>query len=439
MSMQSKCSRRDFLGTSVATTTALAAGVTIARGVHAAGADRFKIALIGAGGRGTGAAADCLRVSKQTKLVAIADAFADRARISRKSLQQYFGDQIDVSDERLFVGLDAYEKALACDVDLIVQATPPGFRPWHYRAAIEAGKHVFMEKPCCVDAGGFRSLMETNKLADQKKLKVGVGLFRRHMPTYLDAMKKLHAGQLGKIQFLRCYCNMSAWGGGGWALRAPNRDTMGELEYQIRNWRVFDWLGGGRLVEAHCHELDVMDWAMQDHPVEANGMGGRTRLTRQRRFGTDYDHHINEYTYADGTKMYSQCRQISGCWGPMTENIHTDKEAMELLGKIRISNVRDRKTQVVNPYRQEHADLLDAIWNDKPYNEGWIGATSSFTAVLGREASYSGQVVKWDELAEKGPALFPENLDWDTQPPVKPDEDGTYEHSVPVPGVYRPY
>ena len=433
MSDPGRNSRRDFLTTSVASTTAFAAGLSLSRSAHAAGTERFNVALIGAGGRGTGAAADCLRVAKHIKLVAIADAFDNRAQMSRKVLQQHFGDQVDVPDERLFVGLDAYKKALVCDVDLMVQGTPPGFRPLHYRAAIEAGKHVFMEKPCCVDAGGFRWMMETNKLADQKKLKVGVGLFRRHMPTYLDAMKRVHNGDLGRIQFMRCYCNMKCWGA------IPRRAGMTELEYQVRNWRVFDWLGGGRLVEAHCHELDVMDWAMGDHPLECNGMGGRTVISSSPRFGTDYDHHFHEYTYADGTKMYSQCRQLNGCWDPITEHVHGTQGVIDLLGKIKISNARNREVEVTNPYHLEHADLLDAIWNDTPYNEGWIGATSSFTAVLGREASYSGQVVKWDELAEKGPARFPENLDWDTQPPVKPDEDGNYEHLVPIPGIYKSF
>ena len=425
-------SRRDFLRTSTTAATFIGGGLHMVRSVHAAGHDRFRIALIGAGGRGTGAAADCLRVANHIKLVAIADAFRDRAELSRKSLQQYFGDQIDVPEDRLFVGLDAYRKAIACDVDLIIQATPPGFRPLHYRAAVEAGKHIFMEKPLCVDAGGFRSLMETNKLADDKNLKVGVGLFRRHMPSYLDAMKKLHDGQVGNIQFLRCYCNMNSWGA------RERQPGMSELEYQLRNWRVFDWLGGGRLVEAHCHELDVMDWAMKDHPTECNGMGGRTVLSSEPRFGTDYDHHFHEYTYGDGTKMYSQCRQLNGCWGPMSEHVHTDMIVIDLLGKIRISNVRDREQEVVNPYRQEHVDLLDAVWNDRPYNEGWFGATSSFTSILGREAGYSGQVIQWDELAEKGPARFPADLSWDSDPPVKPDESGSYEYLVPLPGLYKP-
>jgi predicted dehydrogenase len=430
--------RRDFLRTSTITAAAISGVVSVARSAHAAGSGRFNVILVGAGGRGTGAAADCLRVAKHIKLVAIADAFENQAQLSRKSLQAMFGDQIDVPDERLFVGLDAFQKALTCDADLMIQGTPPGFRPSHYRAAIEAGKHVFMEKPLCVDAGGFRTVMETNKLADQKNLKVGVGLFRRHMDTYRDAMKELHAGELGRIQFLRCYCNMSAWGGG-----RPRQPGMTEMEHQIRNWRCFDWLGGGRLVEAHCHELDVMDWAMQGHPVEANGMGGRQTITAEMAgkglFGTDFDHHFHEYTYTDGTKMYSQCRQMNDCWGPMTEHIHTDKTVIDLLGKIRISSVRDRKEEVLSPYLQEHVDLLDAIWTDKPYNEGWLGATSSFTSVLGREASYSGQVVKWDELAEKGPNLFPEHLSFNSDPPDLPDEAGSYAHAVPMPGIYRPF
>ncbi|MBC8876372.1 MAG: Gfo/Idh/MocA family oxidoreductase [Planctomycetes bacterium] len=434
MNKPNRTSRRRFLASSTATTTALATGLGLSRSVHAAGTERFNVALVGAGFRGAGAVADCLRVATHIKLVAMADAFENRANTSRDALQQRFPGQVDVPDERLFVGLNAYKEAIACDVDMIVQATPPGFRPLHYRAAIKAGKHVFMEKPCCVDAGGFRSMMDTNKLADQKKLKVGVGLFRRHMPAYLETMPKLHEGQLGKIQFMRCYCNMVAWGA------QPRRPGESEMAYQVRNWRVFDWLGGGRLVEAHCHELDVMDWAMQDHPVQCNGMGGRTTLSSEPRFGEDYDHHFHEYTYADGTKMYSQCRQMNGCWAPITEHIHTDKTVIDLVGKIRITQARDRNVERVNPYRQEHADLLDAIWNDKPYNEGWLGATSSFTSILGREAGYSGQVVKWDELAANGPDLFPnQEPTWESQPPVLPDENGRYDHAVALPGIYRPY
>jgi myo-inositol 2-dehydrogenase / D-chiro-inositol 1-dehydrogenase len=274
--------------------------------------------------------------------------------------------------------------------------------------------------------------METNKLADQKGLKVGVGLYRRHHPAYLEQMKQIHEGKLGRISLLRNYCNMLSWGA------VPRKPDESELQYQLRNWRVFDWLGGGRLVEAHCHELDIMDWAMKTHPVDCNGMGGRTPASVEPRFGQDYDHHFHEYTYADGTKMYSQCRQLNGCWSPIVEYVHGEKGVMELSGKIQEINTFGKRERV-SPYHKEHEDLLDAIWNGKPYNEGWFGATSSFTSVLGREAGYSGQVLNWDELAAKGADLFPkEEITWDTKPPVMPDAGGRYDHALAIPGMYRP-
>ena len=317
-------SRRQFLSSSAA----FAAGLSLTHSVHAAGSDDFRVALIGAGNRGTGATADCLRVAPNIKLVTVADAFENRARLSCKLLKERFGEQFAVPEDQVFVGLDAYQKALACDVDLAILTAPPGFRPLHYRAAVEAGTHVFMEKPLCVDAGSYRKMMDINKLADEKNRKVGVGLFRRHNPAYQEQMKQVHEGKIGKIQFLRCYCNMASWGA------FPRKPGETEMEYQVRNWRVFDWLGGGRLVEAHCHELDVMDWAMKDHPRECNGMGGRTTLSSEPRFGEDYDHHFHEYTYADGTKMYSQSRTLNGLWSPISEHIHGDQGVIDLNGKI---------------------------------------------------------------------------------------------------------
>jgi predicted dehydrogenase len=372
-------------------------------------------------------------VAPNIKLVTVADAFEDRAERSCKLLKERFGEQFAVPEDQVFVGLDAYQKALSCHVDVAILTAPPGFRPLHYRAAVEAGTHVFMEKPLCVDAGSFRKMMDINKLADEKSRKVGVGLFRRHNPTYQEQMRQVHEGKIGKIQFLRCYCNMASWGA------FPKKPGETEMEYQVRNWRVFDWLGGGRLVEAHCHELDVMDWAMKDHPTECNGMGGRTPLSSEPRFGQDYDHHFHEYTYADGTKMYSQSRTLNGTWSPITEHIHGDKGVFDLNGKImKINEFRNRER--TNPYRKEWEDLINAIWNDRPYNEGWFGTTSSFSGVLGREASYCGQVVNWDELAAKGPDLFPkEEFTWESRPPVLPDEQGSYEHAVALPGIYRLY
>jgi myo-inositol 2-dehydrogenase / D-chiro-inositol 1-dehydrogenase len=434
MQPPSESSRRDFLKRSATATAAgaLASIPSIARTAHAAGSDQFNVALVGAGNRGTGAAADCLNVAKNVRLVAVADIDEDRARLSLKLLKEAIGEQqVAVPEEQLFAGLEAYKKALACDVDLVIFATPPGFRPMHYRAAVEANKHVFLEKPCCVDAVGYRSLLETNELADAKGLKVGVGFFRRHFPQYVEAVQRIHDGGIGDVSLMRCYANMS---------RMPTRSRLPdttEMQYQVRNWHVFDWIGGGRLVEMHCHGLDAMNWIKQAHPVEVNGMGGRQTYD-EARFGQDYDHHFNEFTYADGSKMYSQCRQMNGCWTSVTENIHGAQGQIGLSGFIgEINRLRDRER--VNPYQKEHIDLLDAIRTGKPYNEGGAGATSSFTAVIARMANYSGKVIKWDEAAEMGPSLFPEEMSWDADAPVMPDENGRYDHAVAMPGIFKPY
>ena len=413
-------SRRDFLKSSTvaAAGVALAGGLSMARSAHAAGPDQIKVALIGCGGRGTGAAANCLNAPDNIKIVAVADAFEDRARGAANSLKN--NPKADIAEDRIFIGFDAYQKAIDCGVDMVILATPPGFRPIHYAAAIKAGKHVFMEKPCCTDAAGFRSLMETNKLADEKGLKVGVGLQRHHEASYLEGIKQIQGGSLGDILFLRAYWN----GGPIWIRRREEGDT--EMRYQMRNWYHFTWLGGDNICEQHVHNLDVCNWVMNDHPVEANGMGG-CEVRDNRGVGQIFDHHAVEFTYANGTKMFSQCRQIPGCSDNVSEAAHGTKGSSGCTARARGSN----------PYDQEHVDLIKAIRDNAKYNEGWYGATSSMTAVLGRMATYSGKVVKWDDAVAKGPSLMPEKFAWDATPPVVPDEKGVYPMAVP--GVYKPY
>ncbi len=432
-------SRRDFLKKSsaaVAAATALGS-LSLSRGVHAAEANQMKIALIGCGGRGTGAAADCLNMNKNVKLVAVADAFADNAKGTAALLGKQFGDRVDLPAERIFSGFDAYQKAIDSGVDMVLIATPPGFRPIHYKAAIAAGKHVFMEKPCCVDAPGFRSLMETNKLADEKNLKVGVGLQRHHQAHYVEALKRIKDGAIGDINFLRVYWN----GAGVWNRRRQPGQT--EMEYQMRNWYYFVWLCGDHIVEQHVHNMDIGNWTKGDHPVQANGLGGR----QVRKFGPDgdfghiYDHHCVEFTYADGTKMFSQCVHMNNIWSPVMEAAHGTKGvALTSHNDAKIEGENKwRQADSPNPYEVEHVDLMDAIVNDKKYNEGWYGATSSFTAVFGRMATYSGKVVTWDEAVAKGPSEMPEKFAWDANPPVMPDANGSYEAAVAVPGIYKPY
>ncbi len=321
-------SRREFLKstTVVAAGAVLAGGLSLTRSVHAAGSDVMKIALVGCGGRGSGAVADSLRADPNLRLIGVADAFEPDAKGALATLKKEFGDRIDVPAERIFVGLDAYQKAIDLKPDYIILATPPGFRPSHYAAAIKAGRNVFMEKPCCIDAGGYSSLVATNKLADENGQKVVVGLQRRHHQGYLRGMEEIHGGKLGKILFMRAYWN----GSGIWIRkRADLAKRLGreptEMEYQIYNWYHFCWLCGDNICEQHVHNLDVCNWANGDqHPVEANGMGGCIlRYTGANKgVGQIFDEHFVEFTYADGTKLYSQCRQIPNTFESVSEAVH---------------------------------------------------------------------------------------------------------------------
>jgi myo-inositol 2-dehydrogenase / D-chiro-inositol 1-dehydrogenase len=424
----SRANRRDFLkgSTMAAAGVALAGGLNFARTAHAASSDQLKIALIGCGGRGTGAVDNALTAVPNIKLIAVADAFADSAKNCVANLKKKHGDKIDVPAERVFAGLDAYEKAIAAGPDVVFLATPPGFRPIHYAAAIKAGKHVFMEKPCCVDAAGFRSLQETNKLADEKNLKVVVGLQRHYQPSYMEGIKKIHDGEIGDLILSQAY-----WNGGGIWFRNRNPQQT-ELEYQTRNWYHFVWACGDNICEQHVHNLDVCNWAKGDHPVEANGMGGclqrYTHADLKKGSGQIFDEHFVEFTYKDGTKLYSQCRQIPHTWSSVSEHFFGTKGQ---------SNGQAKAKTGGNPYELEHVALFKAIRENEKHNDGWYGATSSFTAVLGRMATYSGNIVKWDEAVAKGPSILPQQFAFDAPAPVQPDAEGRYP--IALPGVYKPF
>jgi predicted dehydrogenase len=442
MNRPTQATRRDFLKATAGTGAVLAGGLALARGAHAAGSDAIKVALIGCGGRGSGAAQDCLEADPAVRIVAVADAFEDKARAAAERLKKN-GDRATVPADRVFAGLESYKPAIDSGADMVILATPPGFRPLLYAAAIAAGKHVFMEKPCCVDAPGFRRLMEANKLADEKGLKVGVGFQRRHTPNYIEAVQRIHDGAIGRLLFLRAYWNGAAiW-------NRPREAGMTEMQYQVNNWYHFAWLSGDNITEQHIHNLDVCNWVKQDHPIEANGMGGcqMRYLGDAKGTGQIYDHHFVEFTYADGTKMFSQCRHMPNCWNYVGEAAHGTKGESDCATYINAGgqewkfeaqrSSRGRRGKFVNSMVQEHKDLIEAIRSGTKYNEGYHGATSSMTAVLGRMATYSGQIVKWDEAVAKGTSEFPEKLAWDAPAPVQPDADGNYP--IPMPGVYKAY
>ncbi len=416
----SKATRRDFIKGSAAAMVAgsLASGLTIGRSAHAAESGPLKIALIGCGGRGTGAANDCMEGNRDVKLVALADAFKDRLQGALGGLKGKYGDRVDVPESRQFVGFDAYKGAIEC-ADVVLMATPPGFRPIHYEAAIKAGKHVFMEKPVATDAPGIRQVLAAAKEAMSKGLSTVCGLQRRHQLGYLESVKKIQDGEVGDILLMRAYWN----GGPIWFNR--RQEGANEMTYQMRNWYHFCWLSGDHICEQHVHNLDVCNWVKGDHPTYANGMGGRVAIKGYK--GEIFDHHMVEFEYKDGSRLISECRQVNNTWGGVSEHVHGTKGS--------------RGVGVggggLNPYVQEHIDLVKSIKEGKPRNEGEYGATSTMTAILGRMATYSGQRVSWDEALASNLNLQPEKYDFEANPKSMPDKDGFYQ--MPVPGVTKAY
>jgi myo-inositol 2-dehydrogenase / D-chiro-inositol 1-dehydrogenase len=437
--------RREFLKSSSAAVvgSALAASLGYARQAHAiANDDTLKIALIGCGGRGTGAAGQALSTSNNVKLIALADAFPDRIASSLRDLgkDETKKSKIDVPPDRQFTGFDAYQKALDAGADLVILATPPGFRPMHFAAAVKAGKHIFTEKPLATDAPGIRQILKANEDAQRQELAIGVGLQRHHQAGYVEAMKRLHDGAIGDILATRVYWNGDRpWKHSRDEVRQMlNKQDITEMEYQMKNWYYFTWLCGDHIVEQHIHNIDVSNWIKGTHPIKAAGMGGSTR-TRGPDDGEIFDHHCVEFEYPDGSRMFSQCRHMKGCDNNVTEHAVGTKGTADLniAGKgyvIAGSGAADWKYSGrgdKDPYQVEHDDLQAAIRNGTPYNEVEYGAASTMTAILGRLATYGGKEVTWDEAMKSEISLMPKDYAWDAAPPVLPDANGMYPQAVP--------
>ena len=427
-----RISRRRFLSTTATAASLATLTADIHARAYAAGSGTISLGLIGCGGRGTGAAVQALNACKQARLVAMGDAFQDRLEQSRRAVSETHSDRVDVPRERQFVGMHAYTGVMDAGVDMVLLTTPPGFRPLHFEAAVKANKHVFMEKPVAVDVPGIRRMMAANEQAKQKRLAVAVGLNIRHQNCSREVIQQVHDGAIGDIAFLRAYGNND----GVWVkTRQPGQS---EMEYQMRNWYYFNWLCGDLIVEQTVHALDLVNWAKNDHPVEAQGMGGR-----QVRIGPDYgeiyDHHAVEYTYRDGTKMFLFCRHIPNCWSSFGGIAHGTKGEADLgKGELSIRGQEPRRfEQGIAGHQAEHNDLFAALDAGRPYNEGDYGISSTMTAILGRMATYSGQVVKWDEAMQSDTDLQPQRYAWDVQPRIKPGPDGLY--ACAMPGQTRPY
>jgi len=430
-------SRRGFLksaGSAMVGTT-LAAGLP-ARS-YAAADNTIKVALVGCGGRGTGAAVNALSTKGPTKLWAMADVFEDRLRGSLASLTNRFAKKVEVPKERQFVGLDAYRKAIDTlgRTDVVLLTTPPGFRPIHLEYAVERGVNVFMEKSFAVDGPGVRRVLRAGEAAQKKNVKIAGGLMWRHDPGREALIQRVHDGAIGDLILLRTYRMHGPVG------LAPKRPGMSELAHQIRNYSNFTWVNGSFFVDWLIHDIDVCCWAKGAWPASAQGQGGRQVRTAPDQM---FDHYAVEYTFPDGTRMFAQARHMRGCWGVFGDFLHGSKGSAAILfrGDLRIYKNHDQKKENEawrfsgprpNCYQREHDLLFDAIRKNQPYNEAERCAHAVLAAIMGRMAAFSGKLVTWEQALASKLELAPglDTYTWESKAPVLPDKEGRYPVAQP--------
>jgi predicted dehydrogenase len=417
---QREKSRRQFLESSSLAVAGSLAALAVPNNVHAAGADDLKIGLIGCGGRGSGAASQALKADSKVKLWAMADAFEDRLELSLNSLEKIeeVAPKLEVAKERRFVGFDAYKNVIDC-CDVVLLCTPPQFRPLHLQAAVDAGKHVFAEKPVAVDAPGVRRVLKICEEARLKNLSVVSGLCLRYSYPFQEAVKRIHDGQIGDIQTLQA----NDYRGSIWV--KPRLPEWSDMTWQMRNWYYFTWLSGDFNVEQHVHYLDVCSWLKGQYPVKAVGLGGRQVRTGPE-YGHIYDHFSVVYEYADETKLISNCRQIPGCVGDMSCHAYGTK-GLAHLGERRNSmtiktggDVWKYTGEENNLYQTEHDELFASIRNGRPINNGEYMAKSTLVAIMGRMAAYTGQAITWDMALNSQEDFTPPAYDWNVKLEVPP-------------------
>jgi predicted dehydrogenase len=421
--------RRSFL----ASTSGLALSAAT-HAIAASGSSDIKIALIGCGGRGTGACNQALSAGSSIKLVALLDPLEGKAKAALEILKQKHEGQVDVTPEHLFTQFEDWEKVYQL-ADVVLITTPPGPRPFLFEKAIQAGKHVFMEKPVAVDATGVRRVLAAAEQAKQKKLNVCVGFQRRYDPVYQLAVQSIHQGEIGDLHYGRVYWNGTSRPG------YPREQGESELHYQIRNWYFFTWMSGDHILEQHCHNLDVANWVLQGQmPTHAVGQGGR-QVRRAKENGTIFDHHTVEFEYANGFRLLSQCCQIGGkCARTVSEHFHGSKGLASFGdgGRLLINGKRPggRRSNRQDAYQLEHDAFFENIRTGGYRNDAEYAAYSTLMAVMGRMATYTGQLITWEQALNSKEDLVPDHLTWKTPAPIQPDAEGWYP--VAIPGTTLP-
>ncbi|MDX1964804.1 MAG: Gfo/Idh/MocA family oxidoreductase [Pirellulales bacterium] len=414
-------SRRQFLGT-----TALAGAATLAigRGVHAAGSDRLRIGLVGCGGRGSGAAMDALSADPNCQIVALGDTFADRLESSLAGMQaSEYQDRIDVPKDRQFVGFDAYKQVIDSGIDIVLLCTSPHFRPLHLEYAVQAGKHVFCEKPVAVDAAGVRRVLASCAAAKDKKLNIVSGLCYRYEPAKIATMREIHDGRIGDIRAIHVtYLTGELW-------HHPRDPKWSEMEYQMRNWLYYTWLSGDHIAEQHIHSLDKGAWALGDEaPVSCVSLGGRQTRTDPR-FGHIYDHFSSVFEYKNGMRLFSDCRQQNGCHVDVNDLIYGSKGTANIM-KHAITGEQPWKFtgKNENMYRAEHAALFQALQSGDTINNGQYMCQSTLMAIMGRLSAYTGRKVTWEEALNSQENLTPKEYSWG---------DVSIPHEIAMPGITK--
>ena len=438
MSKNKTLSRRNFVKES----TLITGGALIAPSILMASPSNIKkektlkLAIVGCGGRGTGAVTQALKADKDVELVAMSDAFQDRLDKSYTTLNKIFGEsRVSVKPSKKFVGLGSYKKAID-EADVVILTTPPGFRPQHFEYAISQGKHVFMEKPVATDVAGVKKVLDAAKLAKSKNLNVVVGLQRHYQKSYQEVYNRIQKGDIGDIISGQVYWNS----GGVWV--KPRQEGMTEMEYQMRNWYYFNWLCGDHILEQHIHNIDVANWFIGDYPVKAQGMGGR-EVRNGKDHGQIFDHHFVEFEYANGAIISSQCRHQRGCLNRVSETFqgtagtsYTSGGGAGTLKSYKGGSIYSHtNNNDKNPYQAEHDRLFSAIrGHEETINNGEYGAKSTMTAIMGRMATYSGQEITWEKAMQSDLNIVPDEdtLSFDSIPPAIKDEFGNYP--IPTPG-----
>ncbi len=415
-------------------------GTMLSKGsVWASNSNTLKVGLIGCGGRGTGAAEEALNADPNVVLSAMADAFPDRLEESLKRIKNKFGDKVQVADNKKFVGLDSFQKLIDSDVDVVLLAAPPAFRPSHLEAAVNAGKHIFCEKPFAVDAPGLRKVMRVAREAREKNLSLVSGFCWRYHNPKRETFGRVLNGQIGQIVAAEATYNT----GELWFKERQN--GWSDMEYQLRNWLYYNWLSGDHIIEQAIHSIDMLSWAMGDKaPVRISGTGGRQKRT-DNKFGNVYDHFGVTYEYANGTKAYFFCRQQSGttpsydvtltgidgrCVVDCRTGLHeiTGKNPWKYDDTTKFTEAESyQQTEVRSMYQQEHDELFASIRSRTPINDGEWMARSNLLALAARMAAYTGQTISYEQALSSMEILFPENISWDSK----------YDIPIAVPGITK--